>query len=321
MRDLGHPVMFGIVRPGPPAYLFSTNFLIKSRQRQRDMVRGKVPPTVEDCRICKRRRLLRNSHVIPRGVYRRVQRDEKFSVNIVQRKAILSQAQLKAPLFCSDCEQRLSKRGEDYFLSNCLQRDGSFPLFFRAEICSPSLKAIRPQAGYWKADTLGADYEKIVYFGASIFYRTWAAKTKLPNHQISIEFEPTAGEALRAYLNEECQDIPNVALNVSLIPPVIGSPRDFRYAYSLPQEIKTHTLGSSVRFYTSECLGFAFTLVSSDDPGMISAMQTNCLLHNPDHPIFISSEMLRATVNRQINWVRNSQPTAHLRAYNETHRN
>ena len=181
------------------------------------------------------------------------------------------------------------------------------------------MKAIRSRAGYWKADILGVEYEKIVYFGASIFYRTWAAKSKLPNRQISIEFEPFAAEALRAYLNEERQDIPNVALNVSLIPPVVGSPNDFRYAYSMPQEIRQHTLGSSVRFYTAECLGFAFTLVSSDDPNVVSAMHTNCLLHNLDHPIFISSEMQRATVNRQINWVRNSQPTEHLRAYNEKH--
>jgi hypothetical protein len=39
-----------------------------------------------------------------------------------------SSFQVKAPLFCRECEQRLSKNGENYVMPVVTQKDGRFPL-------------------------------------------------------------------------------------------------------------------------------------------------------------------------------------------------
>jgi len=50
-------------------------------------------------------------------------------------------------------------------------------------------------------------------------------------------------------------------------------------------------------------------MTTSGDPDVISAMQTNCFIHNQDHPLFLSPEMQQATAVRQAAWVSKSTPT------------
>jgi hypothetical protein len=238
-------------------------------------------------------------------------------VNIIRDKAVLSQSQLKAPLFCNACEDKLNKNGERYFLAECLQADQSFPLFSRANLARHALIPMTNGGAYWKAGDLGIDHSKIAYFAASLFWRTFVAKNKVPHERISLDFDPHAAEALRAFLNGETQNIPRVMIKVDLIDRLPH--HEFRSAFALPQEVPSHTFGSGVRFYTSEALGFAFTMTTATDPQMVSAMHTNCLIHNPDHPLFISEQITRATASRQVAWVQRSIPTEHLRAYTKAH--
>jgi hypothetical protein len=93
---------------------------------------------VDQCPLCRRRDILKLSHIIPRGVYRRVSMNG-LSVNIVGGNATLTQSQLRTALLCEDCEQKLNKNGERYFLLNCLQSDASFPLLDRASLASHAL--------------------------------------------------------------------------------------------------------------------------------------------------------------------------------------
>lgn len=282
------------------------------------MSQKKIKQTVGECPLCKNVSSLADSHIIPQGCYRRIAFGEKSLVNIVKDTAILSQRQLKTKLLCHACEDRFNKFGERYFLLHCLQPDGSFPAFTRASLGSHALKLIGGDSGYWKADDVAIDYRKIAYFAASLFWRTFVAKSKV-DRSISLELDPSASEALRALLNRENDEIPGIMIKVDLIERIAGRSLDHRYCFGLPQEIPQHNFGPGLRFYTSEALGFAFTMTTTTDPELVSAMHTNCLIHNPDHPIFISQGMQQATFARQAAFVQKSTPTEHLRAYNETH--
>ncbi len=281
------------------------------------MSQSKIKRSVGECALCKCRALLELSHIVPKGCYRRVSLGGNLTVNIIRDRAVLTEVQLKAPLFCKVCEDKLNKNGERYFLAQCLQADQSFPLFSRADLARHALISMTNGGAYWKAADLGVDYSKIAYFAASLFWRTFVAKHKIPQERISLELDAHVAETLRAFLNEEAREIPGVMIKVDLIDRI--QHHEFRSAFALPQELPTHNFGSDVRFYTSEALGFAFTMMSATDPQTVSAMYTNCLIHNPDHPLFVSEQMTRATAARQVAWVRRSTPTEHLRAYNKAH--
>jgi hypothetical protein len=261
-----------------------------------------------------RRDILQRSHVIPHGVYRRVSQHPKGSVNIVRDRAILTQAQLNVPLLCIDCERKFSKFGEHYFLGQCLQPDTSFPLLDRSLLARHALTPVREGTAYWKADQLGIDHAKIAYFAASLFWRTFMAKNKLPRERISLDLDSSVAEALRKYLNSERQDMPGVAIKIDVFERINGLPQDHRYCYAMPQEVP-HQFGPSLRFYTAEALGFAFTMTTTTNIELVAAMNTNCFIHNPDHPLFLSKEMQQATAIRQAAWVSRSAPTENLRAF------
>lgn len=279
------------------------------------MSQRKIRRSASECALCRRRTLVVLSHIIPKGCYRRVSLGDDRIVNIVRDKAVLTEVQLKAPLLCKACEDKLNKNGERYFLAQCLQLDQSFPLFSRADLARHALIPMTNGGAYWKAADLGVDYSKIAYFAASLFWRTFVAKDKVPRERISLDLDTHVAEALRAFLNLETQDIPGVMIKVDLIDRL--SQHEFRSTFALPQELRSHNFGSGVRFYISEVLGFAFTMTSATDPQTVLAMHTNCLIHNPDHPLFVSEQMTRATAARQVAWVRRSTPTEHLRAYNK----
>lgn len=281
------------------------------------MSQSKIKRSVGECALCKRRALLELSHIIPKGCYRRVSLGSNLTVNIIRDKAVLTQMQLKIPLLCKACEDKLNKNGERYFLAQCLQADQSFPLFSRADLARHALISMTNGGAYWKAADLGIDYPKISYFAASLFWRTFVAKHKIPKERISLELDAHVAEALRAFLNEETHEIPGVMIKVDLINRIPH--HEFRSTFALPQEVPSPNFGSGVRFYTCEALGFAFTMTSATDPQMVSAMYTNCLIHNPDHPLFVSEQMTRAAAARQVAWVQRSTPTEHLSAYNKAH--
>ncbi len=87
---------------------------------------------MEQCRLClEPKTKLEDSHFLSAGLYRRLRNDKEKNPNpwqLTAKTAVRTSEQMRAPLFCWNCEQRLSKCGENWVLGHCLQRDGSFPL-------------------------------------------------------------------------------------------------------------------------------------------------------------------------------------------------
>jgi hypothetical protein len=125
------------------------------------------------CQLCLQERELRSSHLIPKSTYRLL-RNEGFSnpnpfIHGVEH-SVQTSKQAQQYLLCSDCEQLFSKRGEAWVMSHCWRSVGDFPIqqiLFRSTpiIANDELKI------YAGSAIPELDMDKLVYFGASVFWR------------------------------------------------------------------------------------------------------------------------------------------------------
>jgi hypothetical protein len=170
------------------------------------------------------------------------------------------------------------------------------------------------KTGYWPSASLGIPPENLAYFAASLFWRTWASKEKLPHSRISLDLQTEVVEGLHKFLLGRSSVIENSALVANLVGRLPRPQPDLRYVFSLPQEITRHDMGADIRFYNTECLGFVFFLLSAPDP-MLTYARTNCILHNASHPVFVGEGIQQGSIRRQYAWVSGSTPTDSLRSW------
>lgn len=133
------------------------------------MIKGK-------CKLClKDRTDLLDSHFLSAGIYRILRDDGEVNPNpwvIMEKAAFQTSRQVKAPLLCSDCEQRLSRNGENWVLRNCLKADRSFPLSDALASQNPDLFSAGTTTKVYHASKIAAiDVAALSYFAASIFWR------------------------------------------------------------------------------------------------------------------------------------------------------
>jgi hypothetical protein len=131
---------------------------------------------MDQCRLCLQHvPKLQDSHFLPAGIYRRLRDDNEKNPNpylITAKTAVQTSDQMKARLLCRDCEQRFSKGGESWVLSNCLQKDGGFPLLSALNSISPDVSAADTPTRLYFADKIPEiDVLAVAYFAMSIFWR------------------------------------------------------------------------------------------------------------------------------------------------------
>src|SRR5271167_4910830 len=84
------------------------------------------------CKLCLLDKDLQESHLMPRALYRMARgsggKGNQDPVVLRRTEQKSSSYQIKDHVFCWDCEQRLSKNGEEYVMNVVKKRDGKFPL-------------------------------------------------------------------------------------------------------------------------------------------------------------------------------------------------
>jgi hypothetical protein len=235
-------------------------------------------------------------------------------VNIVNGNAFLSQKQLRAKLLCRDCEGKFNSKGEKYFLENCLQTDGSFPIDAKIQANPTASVSVGQGSMYWRSISLDVEYDRLAYFATSLFWRTWAAKEKLPKGEITIDFPPELDAGLKDYLQGRTPVISGAALAINVVKRLPSDILDLRYKFTSPLEITENSFDFPMRFYLIECLGFVFWLFSAAEPAL-AYLRSHCILHHEDRPIFVSDIVRDVSLRSQVAWVRSSNPSQNLRAY------
>ena len=157
------------------------------------------------CRLRLKNATLQDSHFIPQAAYKLILGDGKNPNPFVNdgRKAVQTSAQTRAHLLCYDCEQRLSKNGEDAFLRTCYRGPGDFRLLQTLREQTPVAED-EQFAAYPVPDSENHAVEQIGYMGLSILWKSAAHSWKDRNGTLpSIPFGSPYQEQIRQYLLTE----------------------------------------------------------------------------------------------------------------------
>ena len=130
-----------------------------------------------ECKLCLKVRLLCDSHLIPKAFYTRLSKDDgSVYVKRHDGKLLPTPHQAKQYLLCEECEERFSKNGESWIITNSSSNEG-FPLV-------EALRTTQPIGGndddglIYRTDNVpGVSTDQLLYFATSVIWRgsvgTW----------------------------------------------------------------------------------------------------------------------------------------------------
>lgn len=156
------------------------------------------------CKLCLREGKLLRSHLVPRAYYKLLRTpgaDHPNPLTTFDNTTRTSQDQLAQHLLCEACEDRINKNGERWVLLNNYRLAGPSPMY-RALLAAKADPKFRSGTVYSALSVPEIDIDKLVYFGASIFWRAsvtdWAVGGKpMQLIQLGAKYQ----EQFRQYLN------------------------------------------------------------------------------------------------------------------------
>ncbi len=227
---------------------------------------------------------LKNSHFIPSAFYKAAKKSDPDHENpVVVTKNIVMQTskQATAPLLCGECEDRFNKFGEKWTLANCWQGDDAFPL--RTAILARPPSYTKP--GFSIYDTVGlagVDQQRLVYFGASIFWRASIQDWHLVESGPKLELGPYE-EQLRLFLLGRADFPTDAAFVLSM-----SGEKDVRASsMAIFPYYKNHNKDCRQYNFTMNGLTFDLFVGNSLPP----ACRGMCLLRSPNQPVFMAALM------------------------------
>lgn len=130
----------------------------------------------QQCKLCLQHAAsLEDSHFLSAGIYRILRDDNEKNPNpwlLTKKTAVQTSRQMTARLLCRDCEQRISKFGENWVLAHCLHKDHSFPLASILASRTPDASSAKTTTRlYYAAKIPEIDISALAYFATSIFWR------------------------------------------------------------------------------------------------------------------------------------------------------
>jgi hypothetical protein len=238
-------------------------------------VKGGVQGT---CRLCRHPKLLQDSHLLPKLMYRWLNAAKHKGTAPFKRSprdgVFSTSKHVTAYILCSDCERLLSQHGEDHF-GKVAVAHGSIPpaLSWYREVLRPHERGDGPYsvAHIGESPFVNAS---IFYFLVSVFWR--ASLTGWPAVQ-PIKLPAESQEQMRAYLLDPSVPIPDVSIGIY--------PNFWTAYWGLLFPV---ALGDGWSFMFSQ-LGFFMSLEKRNETNLLAAGQI---------PLFLALD--RAWVTRMI---------------------
>jgi len=154
------------------------------------------------CKLCLMEKELQRSHLMAKSLYKKTRSgDPKQPHPLIGTKKGLkpSSHQVWDYVFCSECEQRFSKEGEDYMM-RLVTSKGIFPLLEKLESGGTPVKGDFFRA-YSAGESPSIDRDQIAYFAASVFWRASVHTWKQEDGTLVFVTIPSEHrEVLRRYL-------------------------------------------------------------------------------------------------------------------------
>jgi hypothetical protein len=175
---------------------------------------------VGKCKLCLLVKELRDSHLMPRALYRMARgsgqkgNQDPHVLSAKGRKP--SSHQIKDYVLCHDCEQRFNRNGEDYVMRLVTKRNGQFPLLDTLNATATTLIG-KKWTAYTASQTPSIDRAKIAYFALSVFWRasvhTWVQES---GEKTRIDLGTKYNEEIRRFLLGETPIPKNTNLLVAV---------------------------------------------------------------------------------------------------------
>lgn len=188
--------LYGLFDSGPTELAA----LLASIPYERDTVERGI------CKLCGLQKDLQDSHLMPAGIYRRTRSPGapvQDPLSVFDGGIQATSEQLTDFVFCSDCEERFNKYGENYIHRMVSTKD-DFPLL---DILNASRNTPLKEWGrYAERDTPTIDRAKIAYFAVSVFWRASVHVWKWNDgRKVTIDLGKQYNESCRRYLLGETQ--------------------------------------------------------------------------------------------------------------------
>ncbi len=135
------------------------------------------------CKLCLLDKPLCNSHLMSSGIYKLCKAKDSPPVVFNGKVMMQSDWELQHPLLCFDCEQILSRKGENEIVPLLADIEGNFPLHDRLTVVEPFL-AIPEVQVYESHKAAGVNFEVLTHFALGIFWKagvhSWTKTSKEP---------------------------------------------------------------------------------------------------------------------------------------------
>ena len=229
------------------------------------------------CKLCLQMKKLRDSHFIPRAMYKYLRTTSEKDPNPVvigrTREATTSR-QMRDYLLCAKCEDLFNKNGENEILK-WVWNGKRFPLGDRLAVAVPlSLDpSVTPS---FSGTSIGVDAEKLAYFALSVLWRAAVHEWDLPfGGKTTLLNLGTIEEPIRKYL-----------LGMAGLPPEVVV---VAMACTDPLSIEAFSTPSRVRGYPGTCfailtLGIYFRVLIGS--GITPESREICCAMSKMRPIF-----------------------------------
>lgn len=223
------------------------------------------------CKLCLREASLRDSHYIPKALYRHYRKDAGGDPIVMTRDLIVSTSkQVHDYVFCAECEHRLNIGGEGY-LMKLVARRGNFPLrnMLDGQHHTPAGPFLQ-----FSGTNIGLDVDKIAYYAISMVWRGSAHTWRSLAGQTTGSIVASHMEEMRRYLMGE------IALSNDIYVFVL-------VCLDLVSQIQTLSPfpvdGVSIQRYEMLMSGIFFQVGLGCPADVISQV---CCVHAQGHPIF-----------------------------------
>lgn len=257
------------------------------------------------CALCHEERELLESHFMPAAFYKNLLKSSPghHPVVISRDVHLETSKQVTEKLLCSECEDRFNKLGEMWVLPLGWQADGSFPLREALKV-SPGEHSGNAMVVHNATKVSGIDVDKLVYFGASIFWRgTQRWKGQPEAHRLKLgPYE----EQLRMFLLGKAPFPKDCSICVG-----VNRAEEIQMAATgIFPYLKNRSQKDKFTQYNFAMMGLSFDLFVGKE--LDHVRRAMCILRGFDHPIFFADSAGAGIVDAFGRIMRTSRPVGKL---------
>jgi hypothetical protein len=233
------------------------------------------------CSLCLKTRELRESHFLPKALYRLILargNRNPHPVRLTSKGREQTAFQATHHLLCADCETRFDQNGENWVMKHCYRGRGVFRLRSILE-ATAALEASANFQVYSASSAPTVNVEQLAYFCTSVLWRAAVRDWCIENRKYeAISLGERYQEQIRRYLLGEGGFPVNAALCV-----VLSRLKNPHLTFSFPDTIRVES-GYCHRLHIPG-IDFLMTIGKRLDEERLT-----CIVHSPIHPVCVCNE-------------------------------